>query len=322
LIVARTALHPIAGELVSAALNNPSDLYIAHYSAALPAAAIAARRFDAKYAFDAEDFHPGEWTLDQLGLESQLVRRIENEYLPGCCYVTAASPGIADAYAALYGIPRPVVVLNTFPLRQAPLSPSLAGMVAPGPSIYWFSQTIGPDRGLECAIRALGLAQSQPHLYMRGKPARGYVETLRRLASENGVSGRIHFLPPELPDRMEKLASMFDVGFVGETGHSINRQIALTNKIFTYLLAGLPTLLSDIPAHRELAKELGRATRLYAVDNTEDLATNIDALLGDASALADGRALAYRLGQKKYNWEAVKLDLVECVGRHLGARPV
>src|SRR5206468_11744129 len=53
----RAAWHPIAPDLVAAAKRVKADLYIAHYPAALPAAAIAARHRGTLYAFDAEDFH-------------------------------------------------------------------------------------------------------------------------------------------------------------------------------------------------------------------------------------------------------------------------
>jgi hypothetical protein len=109
------------GPLIAAARAVAADLYIAHYPAALPAAAIAAEHHKAFYAFDAEDFHLGD--LPDLPAHEQqrrLIRAIEARYLPGCAFVTAASPGIAEAYAETYGIARPTVVLNVFPRAQAP----------------------------------------------------------------------------------------------------------------------------------------------------------------------------------------------------------
>ena len=195
-----------------------ADLYIAHYPAALPAAAIAAQRHGARYAFDAEDFHLGD-TPDgpEYDAQRQMLRAIEGRYLPGCAYVTAASPGIADAYVEAYDIARPTVVLNVFPRAQAPIRPTPRGTAAPGPSVYWFSQTIGPDRGLECAVRAIGRAQSRPHLYLRGTPAAGFLDHLRKIASEADALDRLHVLPPAAPSEMVRLAAAYDVGLVGRT---------------------------------------------------------------------------------------------------------
>ena len=86
--------------LLGAALRTSADIYIAHYPAALPAAAIAARRNGAIYAYDAEDFHPGDWPNDPAyDAERRSLRRIEGRYLPFSAYVSAAAPGIAEAYA-------------------------------------------------------------------------------------------------------------------------------------------------------------------------------------------------------------------------------
>jgi glycosyltransferase involved in cell wall biosynthesis len=312
------SISPFTPRLISAATAVAADLYIAHYPAALPAAVIAAQMHRARYAYDAEDFHLGDWP-DTLQYEPQrrLLRAVEGRHLPNCAYITAASPGIADAYAGAYDIVRPTVVLNVFPRAEAPAAPTAAGTVAPGSSIYWFSQTIGPDRGLEVAVLAIGRARTRPHLYLRGSPAAGFVERLRSIASSVNAADRLHILASESPREMVRLASGYDVGLSSETGHTLNRRIALNNKLFTSILAGLPVLLSDIPAHRDFAAEAGSAVRLYAVDSTEALAAAMDILLGDPSMLADARRAAFRLAQTRFNWEIEKTTLLDRVAAAL-----
>lgn len=316
--LARSAFHPIAPDLVEAALRVRADLYVAHYPAALPAAAAAAARHGTRYAYDAEDFHLGDWPDGPPhARERELVRRIETRHLPGCAYVTAASPGIADALVAAYGIRRPTVILNVFPLSQAPIRPTPAGTASPSPSVYWFSQTVGPDRGLECAVRAIGLARSRPHLHLRGRPSGGFAEKIATIAEQAGTAERVHFLAPALPIEMERLAAAHDVGFVGETGHTENRRIALTNKQFTYLLAGVPCLLSDIPAHREFAEALAPAVRLFATDDPGSLAATMDEILERPESLAAARNAAFQLGQSRYNWEVEKAKLNKIINHSL-----
>jgi len=317
---AETALSAFTRRLVAHAVSLPADLYIAHYPAALPAAAIAARRYGSLYAFDAEDFHLGDWPDSaEHAAERRIVHAIEARYLPGCAYVTAASPGIADAYAETCGIPRPTVVLNVFPRSQAPPGPTPRGTAAPAPSVYWFSQTIGSDRGLECAVRAIGRAQSRPHLHLRGTPAAGFLDHLRKIAGEADAVDRLHVLPPAAPSEMERLAAAYDVGLSGEPGHTANNRIALGNKLFSYLLAGIPALISDTPAHRAFAAEAGGAARLYPVDDAVSLAAALDTLLGDPASLAAARNAAWRLGQERVNWDVEQAKLLSCVAAALEA---
>jgi glycosyltransferase involved in cell wall biosynthesis len=311
---ADVAFSAFVRPLRRAALAMPADLYIAHYPSALPAAAEAAQKYGARYAYDAEDFHLGDWPDDAVwDGERGLLREIEGRHLARCAYVTAASPGIADAYAEVYGIERPRVVLNVFPLGQACPRPTPAGTARPGPSLYWFSQTIGPDRGLECAVRAIGLARTRPHLYLRGTPAAGYAEQLLHLASTADASGRVHLLPPDDPDTMERLAAAYDAGLVAETGRTASRRLCLTNKLFSFLLAGIPPLMSDTLEHCRFSAEAGMADLIYPRDEPAALADLLDSLLGNSSWLAESRALAWRLGQERYKWEKERGRLLDAV---------
>lgn len=312
--IVERAWHDATPDLIAAATRVPADLYIAHYPAALPAAAAAARCHSARYAFDAEDFHLGDPPEGpQYDLQRRMTRKIEGRYLPGCAFVTAASPGIAKAYAAAYAIPEPTVILNVFPRANAPEGPTPAGVATPGPSLYWFSQTVGADRGLECAVRAIGHSRFKPHLYLRGSVSPAYETHLRALAGAADAAGRIHFLPPAEPAQMERLAAQYDLGLAAETGNTSNHRIALANKIFSYLLAGVPVLLSDIPAHRDIAGSFGCAARLFRVDDSESLAHAIDFYLADPAMLAASRAQAYALGQTRFNADVELTKLVQIV---------
>lgn len=309
------AWHPVTSNLIRAASRHPADLFIAHYPASLPAAALAAQRYGGLYAFDAEDFHLGDPPEDpHYDNQRALTRAIESRWLPGAAFVTAASPGIADAYAAAYGIPTPTVVRNMFPLCQAPAGPTPKGSCPQFPSIYWFSQTIGHDRGLECAIWAIGLSAARPHLYLRGQISDNYQRKLADLAQKVGVKKRLHILPTASPTQLETLAAQFDVGLVGEIGQTPNRRIALTNKLFSYALAGIPALLSDISAHQAIAAEAGEAVALFRTNDPHSLAEAIDQwLIGPPERLAKARAAAYQLGQRFWNWEAEQGALLRCV---------
>lgn len=114
---------------------------------------------------------------------------------------------------------------------------------------------------------------------------------------------------------MERLAAVYDVGLVAETGATPNHRIALANKLFTYALAGVPALISDIPAHRRYAESAGKSVRLFATDDPPSLAASIDNfLLGDGGKLAQARQATFRLGQEQLNWaneQAHLLDVVE-----------
>jgi glycosyltransferase involved in cell wall biosynthesis len=304
-IAAYASRGPI-GALTAAASSVRADLYIAHYVAALPAAGEAAQRHGARLGFDAEDFHPGEGDA-QL---TKLVRAVEGEWLPRCRHLTAAAPLIAKAYASAYGVPLPATVLNVFPLEMAPTEVSVPR--PPGAPIraYWFSQTIGLDRGLQPFLQAMAQARTRIELELRGADPWGHAGTLLAQARDLGLADRVRVLPLGAPDEMVRLAAAYDLGLSLETDVSQNRQLCLTNKIFTYLLAGVPVLMSETPAQRQLAPDLGAAAAVAPLSDPKALATAIDRL---ADGLDAAKVQAARLGRERYNWETEKAALLASV---------
>lgn len=320
-VVREADLHPASPDIASAALGVKADLYIAHYPAALPAAAKAASRHGALYAYDAEDFHLGDLPeIPEHVREKARLRAIESRYLPGAAYVSAASPGIADAYAMEYGIARPAEILNVFPLGHAPAAATPRGTVEPGPSLYWFSQTIGPERGLEAAVAAIGLSKSKPHLFLRGRPASGYIDHLKSLAASAEVAARIHVLDIAAPHDMERLAAAYDLGLVAETANSRNREICLTNKLFSYVLAGVPALMSATLGQAAFAESHGLQALVFPINDADALGRRLDELLLNPQLLERLRLTCFGLGQDRYNWERESLVLLDVVGRALANR--
>jgi glycosyltransferase involved in cell wall biosynthesis len=319
LVLAAEAYGGPARALRRAVGEVAADLYVAHYVPSLPAAAAAARRHGAMLAFDAEDFHSGEGTGgSREDLRMAMVRRIEGAFLPSCTYVTAASPMIGRAYAAQYGISTPTTILNVFPISMAPPA-SEAPKDAKALSAYWFSQTIGLDRGLQGFIQAMARTRATVTLDVRGSNRWGHGDALVRLARELGVGERVRLVPMAPPAEMAVLASKYDVGLSLETDVTESRRLCLTNKIFTYLLAGIPVLMSDTPAQQALAPELGAAAAVVSLSDPDGVAAVLDSLAAPA-ALASAKQAAAKLGRQRYNWDCEKNILLDVVARAFAGR--
>jgi glycosyltransferase involved in cell wall biosynthesis len=307
------ALSSVAQKLSRAAAAEPADLYIGHYLDALPAVAWAARRYGSKFGFDAEDDHIGE--LDDVPenrSEIAIRQEIEKTFLPHCHHLTTSSPSIARAYRARYGVTM-TSILNVFPLSHAPAEPCPRSKRVL--SLYWFSQTIGPDRGLEPVIRAIGKIKGRVKLSIRGSDFLGYSAHLKMLAKEAGIADAISFLPSAPPDQMARLAAQHDVGLASELSTPPNRAISLTNKVFTYLLGGIPVLLSNTPAQRDLAKELGDAAQMVDLAAPDMIAAHLDLWASNPQTLWAAKMTAWQLGQTRFNWDTEKRKFLHAVTR-------
>jgi len=283
--------------LTRAASAVQADLYIAHYVAALPAAAAAARRYGAALGYDAEDFHAGEQT-DQV----DLVQAIEGAFLPRCSHLTAAAPLIADAYAELYGR-KPITVLNVFPRAATDDVPAHCRRPGGSLSAYWFSQSIGPDRGLQSFIEAMARTRARVTLHIRGSDERGHGQALLAQARSLQIGDRVELLPMASPFEMVELARSYDIGLSLETDISESRGRCLTNKIFTYLLAGRPVLMSDTPAQKALAGDLGEAAALASLADPATIARQLDHWALSPESLQAAAKTACRLARDRYNWQ-------------------
>lgn len=289
-------------------------IYIAHNLGALPAAAIAAKRNRALYGFDAEDFHRQEVNDDENSYHYRLCSAIEDKYIPAAAYITAASPLIAGEYARTYR--RPVTaILNVFPrVKHAAVHPGAGPL-----RLIWFSQTTGPNRGIETAIEALALSGVATELHLLGRPAAGYEAALLNHARRLGFdTDRIIFHEPVTSDKIFGFVSRFDIGLASEPGFCLNNNIALSNKIFTYLQCGLAVLASDTPAQSAFLAQYPQIGKLY--HDAQDLSAIIRLYNTDRALLAAARKEAFRAGQTDLNWETESHKLLTIVNSLLTER--
>jgi glycosyltransferase involved in cell wall biosynthesis len=309
------ALTRVTPELLTAAVQYKADLYVAHYTGALVAAVGAARKNTSRVAFDAEDFESGYYNKKSGPQKiDRLIEDVERKYLPQCCYVTAASPGIAAAYQVKYGIPTPTSILNVFPLAQRQQQ---FRMTAPnGPiRLYWFSQTIGLGRGLEDVIRAMGkLRDCEIELHLRGLARPDHWKRLQDLAAANCVQPHAIVLhAPSPPDGMIRAAAEFDVGLALEQPVSLNRDLCLTNKIFSYLLAGNAIAATATKGQRPIIEGIGKAGFLYTPGDIDALAKGLRHWSQDREQLQQARCEAWSWGTHPFNWELEKKKLLDVV---------
>lgn len=316
--VKERAMHYVVPELARSAGAVPADLYIAHNLEALPAAMHAARRHRGRLAFDAEDYHRGEFTDAEANEPTaELTRWAEERYMPACHYVTASSEGIGRAYAERLGIDAPVTVLNTFPLsdRTVPVDEAeLARERDPRTvSLYWCSQTIGAGRGLEVAVEALTLLGNHVVLTLRGAWAAGYEAQLRGLAAARQVGDRLRYLPPCHSPEVVRRTGCHDIGLALESPSTINHDLCVSNKILTYLLAGVPVVATDTTGQRRLCRAFPTATRLVPPADSAALAQAVRDLCGASGA----RAAAWHAGSAMC-WDNERARFLACVAGALG----
>jgi len=314
------ALGPYSA-LLHATAATPADLTIVHTELGLciGRALLGQRRI----AADFEDWH-SEDLLPSARQHRPLrqLRAAERELLHRAAYVVTTSECLADALHARYRGTRPQVLTNSFPVRSAsapssdlPTTRSSLLTTSSIPSLFWFSQTLGPGRGLEAFLAAWQRMRSRSKLVLLGEPVAGYADSLLSpLSSEQRA--RVQLRPLVSPTDLPDVIAQHDVGLALEQRHNPNHDLTISNKILQYLNAGLAVVASDTCGQREV---LARAQvgLLAPFEDPAAAAGVLDSLLQDRTRLDACQRAAGALAESHYCWEREEPRLLALVERAL-----
>jgi glycosyltransferase involved in cell wall biosynthesis len=286
-------------ELRSLALLESADWFIAHTQPALPAAAAAAKRWNAKLGFDCEDL------LAETGEKScDAIRIIEREYLSACDYISATSQCMAEHVAETYKLAKPMVLYNVFPLSLAEgmLAPSLR-TACPRLRLHWISQTIGPDRGLHDVFSACSGLDNQIEIHLRGRASEVDKKTLLGEAERYGVASSLHFHPRIDHDELIRTMGEYDVGLALERPEHRNYSLTITNKVFSYMLAGLAILATDTPGQREIVSQVPEVGVLYRAGDTTGLQKILKMWIEDRETMRHAQQAGWAAARSRFCWD-------------------
>lgn len=313
-LFAETALTRSTYFLIQEAKKHQADLYIGHNLGALPATVIAAKKHKAKCGFDAEDFHRQEVSDDQNSFTYQLTKYIEDKYLNQTDYITTSSTPITVAYKQLYPNKDITTILNVFP-KSADVD--LRNINANEPiKLIWFSQTVGKNRGIETIVKALQLLNNNEfELHLLGNVSAELKNEFIGLAQN--APNALFFHPPVSPYSLVEFISRFDIGLASEPGFSLNNNLALSNKIFTYLQSGLAIITSDTTAQKQFMDDNPAIGKVYQKNHVDSLINILSYYQANRDILLNTRKASLKLGHEKYNWENESKTFLSLVSKNL-----
>lgn len=253
-------------------------------------------------SFDIEDFHSGEYEANDP--KKEILEAIENRYYKATHYLIAASPLIAKAYENKYSIAKCLVINNVFPKTQFTKREKLS--LENPLKLVWFSQMVGPDRGLNEIIAALNLLNFEVELHLYGECSVSYQQQLQ---AELVGKHLLYFHGLRSNDALNHVLSNYDIGIASEIGHTENRDFCLTNKIFAYTQAGLSVLASDTAAQKVFLTQYSEIGYCYNRHQPEAIAAIITGLHQRRSILSHQQESAFQLGQKVLCWEEESIQL-------------
>lgn len=264
-----------------------------------------------RVAVDVEDWYSEDLLYaDRKSRPLKLLRKAEQFALQHSAYTSATSQSMASALAAAYGCPTPIIIRNVFPLQPVSRTNRPAGSHIP--TFIWFSQTIGPGRGLELFLAAWGRTRVPSRIYLMGDERPGYCAHLRQLLPAER-RGDLHLIPPVTPEELPLKLADFDLGLALEPHLPRNRNITITNKILQYMNAGLAIIATDTAGQTEVLRTAPQSGLLIKAGETTALTGELDTLLADRTRLRSMQEAARQAAEKQFSWEHEKSVLVATV---------
>ena len=221
---------------------------------------------------------------------------------------------MGSALSKAYNCTAPRVLYNTFPRQERDLldGKAIDREDHKTPSITWFSQTVGPDRGLEILVDSLQKLQMPVQIHIRGRCRDGYKKSLRSRITLDSRH-KIFFHPCVPHHQLLSRLAEHDIGFAGELPHCRNRDLTITNKIFQYLLAGLVILSSDTAGQQEISNAHPNLLHTFQGNSVQNLADRLNELLRDRNQMESEKQEAVKLAETTFCWEESKNVLLSSV---------
>jgi glycosyltransferase involved in cell wall biosynthesis len=164
--------------------------------------------------------------------------------------VVTTSPAYAVELARRYRIHRPTLVRNVPDANGARPQPRPAS----GRIVYVGG--VMPGRGLEVAVKALVDARNV-RLEVIGPGRPDYRAGIAALAAELGVDDRFALRDPVPPSAVIDVLGGAAAGLALIEPICLSYRLTLPNKLFEYLVAGVPVIASRLPAIEEVVTQTG-----------------------------------------------------------------
>ena len=250
---------------------------------------------DIKIVYDAHEYETETNGLN--GIEKIFKKWLERFLIQYADEVITVSDSIADEYHQLYPIPRPKLVLNC-PIYEEVTKKNFFREIfgiRENQIIFLYQGGLSKGRGIELILQVFEQLENDKIVLI----CMGYGALKKIVQDKSEECDTIFFHPAVKPEILLDYTSSADYGICFIEDTCLSYRYCLPNKMFEYLMAGLPVLTSNLFEMRRLveAENVG----VVAKENTvEGFKKAISASLNQDYHVIQKNVFVAR---KKYCWE-------------------
>ena len=233
-------------------LFRKADLLLSNDLDTLPACFFASGIKGWPLVYDSHEYFTEVPELIGRNFARNTWKRIEKGLLPRIRYSYTVSWSVANAYREQYGIGMEVIRNLPVSERKEPRRPDLLDCGPQRIIIYQGALNVG--RGLELMISAMQyLDKYQLQIYGEGDLS----WQLRQLSGKLKLDDRITFPGRIAPGELKDYTRQASLGISLEEDMGLSYRYSLPNKLFDYIHAGIPVLVSDLPEMKKVVEDYG-----------------------------------------------------------------
>jgi glycosyltransferase involved in cell wall biosynthesis len=298
--------------LLWAMVKAKPDLIHGHDVNTLPTAWLASVLTRSPLIYDAHEI-----STDREGYASfrNLVGWVERRLMPKAAGLITTTDTRAKFFARANGITRPLVLQNRPRFVSVESSQRIRIELELKESwpIVLYQGGLQQGRGLERLVDSAAQVSGAYFVFIGG----GRLESiLKERTYSLGLEDRVHFIPTVALADLPSYTASADIGVQPIENTCLNHFSTDSNKLFEYMMAGLPVVATNLPEIRKLVREHELGI-LVTPGNTAELVSAI-------KSLVDNRELRQIIGRnsskasEQVNWEEQEKTLVSLYKDVLG----
>lgn len=303
-------------KLISAAISAHADVIHANDLDTLAVSWAAARLGGSRLVYDSHELWLGSARyLRETGAAGRLRDRLTERLLIGAAdAVIAVTRGRGEVMKTMYPRIRGPWIVENCPHPTDETAPTglLRSRLGIGPDtvLVLYQGIIAWERGIEQLLDAAPLLRGTGvRIAIVGHDVTG--GTLPARAASPELGGLVDILPPVPSEKLPELTADADAGLILFRNTCLNHYYSLPNKLYEYMMAGVPIIASDLPEIARVIREYDIG-RLVDPEDPASIAAAIRGIAADRRALAESGRRARQAALAHHTWavqESVLLDI-------------
>jgi glycosyltransferase involved in cell wall biosynthesis len=216
--------------------------------------------------------------------------------------IITVNGSIAELYRQKYG-KKLFVVRNMPPYREPQQPPPRASLDLPeGKDIILLQGSgINVDRGAEELIQAMLPRHGVENAVLVIIGGGNVIDVLKKMVKREQLEEKVRFYPRMPYERLMDYTRHASIGVSMDKDSSLNYRFSLPNKLFDYIMAGVPVLASDLPEVSRIINTY-QCGRIAQNHKPEHIAACIREMLADREQLSHWKSNCLQAA-KELNWE-------------------